>query len=78
VGEPLAATVSQSRVYSFSLKKKADSSHMVSSKKQHHPKLDLPVPRTGNVIFFFEFNFNFLHLGLLRYFMASLIIDLDL
>jgi hypothetical protein len=58
-GEPLAAPVSQPWVYSFSLKRKTDSSHMVSSKKLPQPELDLPVPRTGNAIFPFEFNFFF-------------------
>jgi hypothetical protein len=61
-GEPLAAPVSQSRVYSFSLKRKADSSHMVSSKKLPQPELDLHVPRTGNAVFLFEFSFFFSHL----------------
>ena len=49
-GEPLPTPISQSCVYSFSLKRKADSSHMGSSKKQTHPDLEEDVPRTGNAV----------------------------
>ena len=63
VGEPLPAPVSQSRVYSFLLKRKADSSHMGSSKKQIHPELEQGIPRTSNAVFLYEFTSNLFFLA---------------
>lgn len=57
--EPLPAPVSQAPVYSFSLKRKVDSSHMGSSKKQVTSDLVEGVSKTGNAVGCLRFHFCF-------------------